>query len=1564
VDQAAQASQLEFSGRNREFGASLGRALQELSAGAEPDAVLEALQEEAERAQQNGALAALYAELVTGDGLGALPERARLELYLQAAWLCAQQHLEGATLRAACAALSLAPAEERALALAEPLLLEGERYDDLSRLYVEAAAASESQERTCHLLEHAVRLLSSVPAAAPAVSTLNERLERAKLTDGEHALLAAVRLGSVAERDTALVELGEHWLVNGKASFGLSLLELEPEQLSSDAALDVLERLFDQAEDLPHLTRTLQRRVALSETPMERGRWLEKLAALRHEQGDTGAACTLLGLAAQNHHDADQAEDAQRVYEQLLELCPQDQHAATQLVLLRAAAGNLPGAALAFDALLETAVDGQALAELLLAIRDDAARASAVTEFSELADNVRWRLSEHQGELGSLLLRESALLFASDARYDEAAELFQRLLNEHGAEVDLQAFRALIDNHPSGEWRQQQQRWLFDWREQKVPDRAALLLEWARFEEHEVGDPRAALGVLARAAELEPERADIWEQLLRLTLSEGDGRDAAAAAAALHRLGREVDDSLLGALLEAEPTLRWALDRRALALSAAQRWSELLAIYERAIDATVEPEQKAALLDEAAVAARDVAQDPARALTYWELYCELVPGDARVEGAMERLYTRAGDRRGLIDHTRRRLTGATGAGRTALLGRLAELSLEQGELEDVLDAAEQLRATGADGVDALLDRVLAHGLEAGTCPSSRRAGRRAAMILRGLRSAPESAPERARLLRAELALVDDDDERHQLLNELSRLCEEELSDLDAACSALREAFVVCPREASRERLERLSERTSSTAELCEAYAQAARRLDDEAYQRALLLRAAELAEFELREPERALALYRCMYELRPETASDELEGLRARRSDVTTPFDALCCLLDDSGRFEELARCLAREAEREGSPRLLRRLGRLQAQRLGLPERAIATYLAADDAEAAAQVFLQAGPAFGDEPELALRLGRRLEGAGQPELARRVLAQQLEAYEHQSPAARKRVQLELVRVSLAMGDTAAAARELSDASKRYPTCVEVKRACAAAAALRGDFTHAEQCYRALLLLLHGAEAEGSRAPVYAALAEIKRRKQEHAAADDLLASAFEAALGSGAELRALVECLVQAEQWTAAERACHQLLAQPVELRSANSTLRTVAKVTSSGRASPDLATAANQAALSLLSRLDELPSAAERSSLLLASIELMPLASAAETFALHRPELLPGDSVAAELALAARRLSHEGEAEVRQATEALERLVASPDAPSTTWGLLARALLATGRPEKSAQALARWVELEPRDRHALEQALASALSRADLALALNYADGLQGLGFSPSPALGAELCRQCIEARDTSRAVTLLVRYAAQERQQARRASLLVQAAELLLADGERVAAFDLAREAQSLDPGSSEAVLVLARLALADDERERALSLLSEHAGSKERRRGQALARALRLAADLHLERDELAEALAWLQEAHQMDKGDLDTALLLGLLAVDLDRLETAASALRGLIAQRELGAHKDAGLRSRELGSGYLQLARIEQHHGKKTNAKRMALRALEEDPSLVAAELLMKRLATA
>src|SRR5262249_54373602 len=70
---------------------------------------------------------------------------------------------------------------------------------------------------------------------------------------------------------------------------------------------------------------------------------------------------------------------------------------------------------------------------------------------------------------------------------------------------------------------------------------------------------------------------------------------------------------LLERVLELSPGAGWAFDRLKLAFNASGRWQELFALYDRALERS-EREARIELLREAAMAAKDFAADPERAI--------------------------------------------------------------------------------------------------------------------------------------------------------------------------------------------------------------------------------------------------------------------------------------------------------------------------------------------------------------------------------------------------------------------------------------------------------------------------------------------------------------------------------------------------------------------------------------------------------------------------------------------------------------------------------------------------------------------------------------------------------------------------------------------------------------------------------------------------------------------------------------------------------------------------------------------------------------------------------------
>lgn len=235
------------------------------------------------------------------------------------------------------------------------------------------------------------------------------------------------------------------------------------------------------------------------------------------------------------------------------------------------------------------------------------------------------------------------------------------------------------------------------------PDVTQARLRWLdRLLECRRDDPEAALGIALRGAKEHPEAEALWATAERLARRLDRPVPVADAYAELlnadlgpdlaETLGRrmvefheewfEEPDRVIGLLrrvLALSPGAGWAFDRLKLAFNAAGRWDDLFDLYDQGLCDLDSPSRRTELLREAAMAAKDFASDPNRAIFYLEQLNALRPKDTSVENSLERLYERTARKRELIELLGRRLLGLSEAEKIPLKLRMVTLWLDLGE---------------------------------------------------------------------------------------------------------------------------------------------------------------------------------------------------------------------------------------------------------------------------------------------------------------------------------------------------------------------------------------------------------------------------------------------------------------------------------------------------------------------------------------------------------------------------------------------------------------------------------------------------------------------------------------------------------------------------------------------------------------------------------------------------------------------------------------------------------------------------------------------------------------------
>jgi tetratricopeptide (TPR) repeat protein len=391
---------------------------------------------------------------------------------------------------------------------------------------------------------------------------------------------------------------------------------------------------------------------------------------------------------------------------------------------------------------------------------------------------------------------------------------------------------------------------------------------------------------------------------------------------------------LLSRILAADPEALWAFERLTVVLTVAERWADLLGLYDRTLETTRDPARRKKLLDDAAHVAKDFADDPGRAVDYMQSLLELEPANIKLASSIERLLERQRRWEDLVELWQAQIPRLpVDEGRNTRV-RIAAVFLDH--LEAGGPALDELRALldespGHAGGCAQLERIL----DFAPAPNDVRLAALALLrtnydaVDRGRdfvdaleRAVSFAAPEERTALHREagvrLAILGRD---AQAIGHYAALLLDSPADTDA-----------------RKQLRQLARRSGLHGLQADALVAAAEAAPDDGQRIALLLEAADVVQESVGDTDRAIGLYDRVLALAE--ADPSLALAAAHRLEE---------LLAGSGRANERLAVLERLAtlERASSVRraVLGDAGRL-ADELGDPDRALLAWQARLTADA------------------------------------------------------------------------------------------------------------------------------------------------------------------------------------------------------------------------------------------------------------------------------------------------------------------------------------------------------------------------------------------------------------------------------------------------------------------------------------------------------------------------------------------------------------------------------------------------------------------------------------------
>ena len=352
------------------------------------------------------------------------------------------------------------------------------------------------------------------------------------------------------------------------------------------------------------------------------------------------------------------------------------------------------------------------------------------------------------------------------------------------------------------------------------------------------------------------------------------------------------------------PSSDSALQRLSVIYTVAERWTDALGLYDRAVDSTKDKARRVRLLREAAQLAKDVANQPDKAIGYYQQLLPLTPDDAQISVSLERLLERHERWPDLIALWEARIDGQPKKDRERSRSRIATVWLDNlHDPQRALAAAKSLLASIESGDDdkeatALLERII-------EAQNATKGVREAALdLLRSHYDASSRPREVIRVLERviELLAATDPASTGPLHEEAGQRLAD-LEDLPAAMDHFSALLAMHPEStATEEKLRLLAERGNHHARYADGVAIAARAAQDPTRRVMLLGEAARTRLERLHDTEEAIKL---LVEASSISGAAEHEQLQVARH--------LAALYDKTTRPRERLGVLERQAHLEAN---------------------------------------------------------------------------------------------------------------------------------------------------------------------------------------------------------------------------------------------------------------------------------------------------------------------------------------------------------------------------------------------------------------------------------------------------------------------------------------------------------------------------------------------------------------------------------------------------------------------------------------------------------------------------